>query len=383
MIVCALSVFSALVVFSFAQGTNVAKDEFSLLNSKYQLMAVEPFDNGDQEASSLSYLFTPDMLTANTFNAFSPEVELIVKLKNENDSSSFKGIFLLRLKTYADPVEIAEQYGSISLVSYAEPNFAVELSDDVKTNSFKAVGDVKLSDSDSDAGVVVAVVDSGVDTNHKDLKNRIVKGYDFISNSEVVSDDYGHGTHVAGIITSNSSAKIMPIKFTDGKKGKISNLVKAIKFAVDNDVDVINLSLGLKQKSSLLKDAIVYASEENIPVVAAAGNYNTSDKYYPAAYSDAIAVTALAKDGTKLRQSNFGTWVDYSVVAQDIYSTMPNDKYGFATGTSQAASKVSAKIAEILKNKRDATIEDILLELDEMATLKDGEKPSDILGLTL
>lgn len=131
-------------------------------------------------------------------------------------------------------------------------------------------------------------------------------------------------------------------------------------FAVDNHADVINLSLGLREKSSLLADAVNYAFAKGVPIAAAAGNYNTNKQYYPAAYDNVIAVAGLAKDGAKLPQSNFGTWVDYSVVAQDILSDAPGNKYAYATGTSQAVAFVSAKIARILERTKNADVKAVL-----------------------
>lgn len=334
------------------------KEDLAFLNSQYGLTEVEAL-NGSNKLSSV---FASDLIQTNIFDIFKPKKELIVKLKSDS-LSSFSDVFLLKLRTNTDLQEIAKQYESIDAVLYAEPNFQVELNDD----SNVVTENVSVS-TDISTDVVVAVVDSGVDINHKDLKDRIVSGYDFVSDDQDVSDDYGHGTHVAGIIASNSSAKIMPIKFTDGKTGKMSDLAKSIKFAVDNNADVINLSLGLGEKSALLMDSIDYAFKKDIPVVSAAGNYNSSKKYYPAAYGKAIAVTGLANDGNKLPQSNFGTWVDYSVKAQDILSTIPGDDYGYATGTSQAAPFVTAKIVKILVDGKVSGIRSILLELDKIST---------------
>jgi len=372
------------LVFSFCLKTsNGERTNLSSLNSKYGLIAAEPLGDNNKDYSSLSYMFNSDISKVSVLDIFKPEKELIVKLESDSDLAALGNIFLLRLRTNADPQEIAKQYELIDGVSYAEPNFQIELSD---YDDLGPEDDVNISGGSkvaTDLSVIVAVIDSGVDIKHKDLEDRIVLGYNFVSGNENVSDGYGHGTHVAGIIASNSSAKIMPIKFTDGKKGKMSDLAKAIKFAVDNDAGVINLSLGLSEKSSLLKNFIDYAFKNNIPIVAAAGNYNTSKKYYPAAYSKVIAVAGLANDDTKLPQSNFGSWVDYSVKAQDISSTMPGDNYGYATGTSQAAPFVSAEIVKILENTKDSSIKSILLELDKNSTPLNTGKFAWLLGKEL
>jgi subtilisin family serine protease len=369
--------FLALFLFPACSEKTETTEEIALLNFEYGLMDVEPLGNSNGQSPSLAYNFVPNLSQTNILDIFKDKKELVVRLKNDKNPSSLDDVFLLKLRTNTDLKEIAEKYKSIDIVSYAEPNFTIELSD---------YDEIKVADTSEEdepvpnSNIVVAVIDSGVDINHKDLKDRIVTGYNFVDSNEDISDDYGHGTHVAGIVASNSSAKIMPIKFTDGKIGKMSDLAKAIKFAVNNNADIINLSLGLKEKSSLLSESIDYAFKNDIPVVAAAGNYNSSKKYYPAAYGKVIAVTGLKNDGTKLPQSNYGTWVDYSVKAQDILSTTPGDNYGYATGTSQAAPFITAKIAWILENKKDSNIRFILSELDKISTSLNTGKFALLLG---
>lgn len=379
LLLCTLALF----IFSSCSKTLDKKEEkLSQLNSKYRLVSAEPLGDTNKY-SSLVYSFDQNLYQANILDAFKPEKELILKFKSDVKTSALDDVFLLKLRTNEDTQEIAKQYQSIDFVLYAEANFEVELS---AYNEFAPKANVDMSEESKDAtdsNIIVAVIDSGVDINHKDLKDRIVSGYNFISDDKDVMDDYGHGTHVAGIIASNSSAKIMPIKFTDGKKGKISDLAKAIKFAVDNDADIINLSLGLNEKSSLLMDSVDFAIKNEIPVVAAAGNYNTSKKYYPAAYNEVIAVTGLANDGTKLPQSNFGTWVDYSAKAQDVLSTTLGDNYGYATGTSQAAPFISAGVANILGNKKDANLKFIISSLNKISTPAGTGKLTNLLGRTI
>lgn len=362
LLVVPLMIFSAC-----AKVGDTNERELSQLNLKYGLTEIEALDGSSDQ------IFAADILKTNTFEANEPQRELILKLNKE--------VFLLKLRTSADTSEIAQQYATINAVEYAEPNFQVELAGNSSTkeatNSSSQVVDSENSD------ITVAVIDSGVDIKHNDLKNRVVEGYNVLDDNKDVTDNAGHGTHIAGIIANNSNAKIMPIKFTNGKKGKLSDLAKAINFAVDNNANIINLSLGLTEKSSLLKESIEHAYENNIPVVAAAGNYNTNKKYYPAAYSEVIAVSGLANSGEKLPQSNFGTWVDYSVKAQDILSTMPDNKKSYATGTSQAAPFISAKIVEILELATDLDIESLIQQLDEASKPIETGKFAFLLGKTL
>ncbi len=146
----------------------------------------------------------------------------------------------------------------------------------------------------------------------------------------------------------------------------MSALIKSIKFAADNGSQIINLSLGLKTDSKVLDEAISYAQNKNIIIVAAAGNYNTDAKYYPAAAPDVIAVAALDKKDQKLYQSNYGSWVDFSALGQDIYSTSLNNNYTYRTGTSQAAPFVTAKLVDLISiADEDYKISDIISQLKE------------------
>lgn len=356
--------------------------KLSSLNTKYGLVSVESLDYENSDSDNLGYIFVPDLLTTSVFDFLKPQIELLVKFKSGGNVYFLKNIFVLKLRTGADPKEIAKQYESIDIISYAEPNFDVELSEslDSAVESDENAGEDSENSSKSD--IVVAVIDSGVDIAHKDLKDKIVSGYDFVSKDENPNDNYGHGTHIAGIIAKNSSAKIMPIKFTDGKTGKVSDLAKSIKFAADNGADVINLSLGLSERSNLLRDSVDYAAKKNIPMVAAAGNYNTSKKYYPAAYGKVVSVTGLANNGSKLPLSNYGTWIDYSVKAQDVYSTKPGDSYGYGTGTSQAAPFISAKIAGILESGENVDFNEIISDLNKISVPAGTGKYLGLLGRT-
>jgi len=198
--------------------------------------------------------------------------------------------------------------------------------------------------------VVVAVIDSGVDVTHPDLSGVVVSSWNFMNDSSEVSDELGHGTHTAGIIAKNSpTARIMALKFSDGTNGGLSELIAAIRYAVDNGADIINLSLGFRQDVQSVREVLDYANSKGVIVVAAAGNHRSDEKYYPAALDNVIGVTGLRKNGERLPTSNFGEWVDFSIVAQDVYSTAPGGTYGYRTGTSQAAALVTAVIANQLQ----------------------------------
>jgi len=354
-------------------------NKLSLLNDKYGLIKVESLS--EQNEQEIASLFLADSMKVDLFNALKPEKEIIVKMLSNNDKDEeLQNLFILRLKTDANIDEIVKSYEGLEVVNYAEPNYEITLGEVSKIQRTKKKI-IRLQETKDDA--VVAVIDSGVDVEHKLLKGKTVEGWDFIADKENMDDEFGHGTHVAGIIVNNSSAKIMPVKFTDGKEGKMSNLLKGIKFAVDNKADIINLSLGLEEKTKALQEAINYAEKKGVIVVAAAGNNNSNKQFYPAAYSTVYAVAALNNKGEKLYQSNYGKWIDYSVKAQDIYSTLPDNKYGYKTGTSQAAPYLSAEIADILAANPKADKTDINTELEKSSIVYLTGKYSELLGREL
>ena len=221
------------------------------------------------------------------------------------------------------------------------------------------------------SSVIVAVVDTGVDTDHSDLIDNLIAGQNFVSDIDgnVYPDDYddqnGHGTHVAGIIGACGNngtgvagtawqVKIMPVRVLDAEgNGYTSTIAKGINWAVENGANIINLSLGGKSNDPLLKTAIDNAVAHGVTVIAAAGNHDSFNSStavcYPAQYANVIAVAALDADGNVASYSNYGPAVDFCAPGGDtntaIYSTLNNDTYGYEAGTSMACPHISGLAA--------------------------------------
>ncbi len=171
-------------------------------------------------------------------------------------------------------------------------------------------------------GVIVAVIDTGVSRVPDLSDTEFVDGYDFVNNRTDASDDNGHGTHVAGTIAQSTNndfgvagvayeAKLMPLKVLSASGGgEISDIAEAIRFAADHDADVINMSLGGAGASQLLEDAVNYAYNKGVVIVAAAGNSNQNAAGFPARYPHVISVSALDSTGQKAPYSNYGAGVD-------------------------------------------------------------------------
>ena len=215
-------------------------------------------------------------------------------------------------------------------------------------------------------GVVVAIIDTGVQMDHPVLSNSLTSArYDFIDEDSTPNDEFphldkdgdglfdeaaGHGTHIAGIVHLVApKAKIMPLRVLDSEgHGTDFNVSKAIEYAQEHGANIINLSLGSIAQSSMIDDAVKDASEKGILVVAAAGNLNVPDPQWPAAGTCVIGVTAVGATDAKSSYSNYGSWVKVAAPGDGIYSTFPISGYATWSGTSMATPFVAGEAALLL-----------------------------------
>ncbi|HWP80767.1 MAG TPA: S8 family serine peptidase [Candidatus Acidoferrum sp.] len=234
-------------------------------------------------------------------------------------------------------------------------------------------------------GVTVAVVDTGVDLSHPDLESNLWSdgggdhGYDFVNDDARPEDENGHGTHVAGIIAAAKNdggvvgvaygAQIMAVKVLDGDgSGSYSGIVSGIRYAVENEADIINMSLGGFGYSQAMADVLALAQNAGVLVVVAAGNEAhptayAGDDYYGAFVTPADmpgVLTVMAMDTEENAEgdwlagfSNYdagpGEGVEYELMAPgvDLLSTAPGGGYAYMSGTSMA-SPVAAGAAAVL-----------------------------------
>jgi uncharacterized protein YjdB len=214
--------------------------------------------------------------------------------------------------------------------------------------------------------VTVAVIDSGIDTSHEDLQGSIADGgYDFYDNSSDISDDNGHGTNVSGIISaqynnykgiagidSKIGVKILPLKTADSNGDTLlSDLISAIDYAIDKKIDIINLSMGSNEYSSIENGEIQKAINSGIVVVAAAGNDGNTSYTYPASYDNVISVGATDQNNNKASFSNYNDRVSLSAPGVNILTTDRSGGYAYADGTSFSTPMVSS-VAALLKSVR-------------------------------
>jgi thermitase len=207
-------------------------------------------------------------------------------------------------------------------------------------------------------GVIIAVLDTGIDRNHEDLIGQVIAEKNFTT-SPTSGDVYGHGTKIAGIIAANTNGigivgvapdvKLLSVKIADDTgMCKASDLAEGIIWAVDMGADVINISVEIQEPYSKLENALSYAWNKGAIIIAAAGNHGNQYPVYPAAYADVVSVTATREDNSLAPLSNYGEWIDLAAPGYQIYSTFPGNKYGYITGTSFATGYVSGIAALLL-----------------------------------
>ncbi len=207
------------------------------------------------------------------------------------------------------------------------------------------------------SGVRVAVIDTGVDYNHPDLASNYLGGYDYVNNDNDPMDDHSHGTHVAGTVVAIDNdigvlgiapdVGIYALKAADaGGSCSYSDIIASINWAVENNADVITMSLG-GSYSSTLKTACDNAYESGVVLVGAAGN-SGGPVIYPAGYGSVIAVSATDSNDVKASWSSYGPEVELAAPGVSVYSTMPGSSYGYKSGTSMATPHVTGSVALLL-----------------------------------
>jgi subtilisin family serine protease len=230
------------------------------------------------------------------------------------------------------------------------------------------------------SNVVVAVLDSGVNANQPDFAGRILPGYDFVNATPNMTDDFGHGTAVTGVIAANGNngmgvagvaydCSVLPVKVMDSSGfAPYSTIAAGIKYAVDNGARVINLSIAGMSPSATLQQAIDYAWSNNVVVVAAAGNNADSTPQYPAACDHVLSVASTAPNDSLSYFSSFGSYVKISAPGETIWTTQSdlNNPYGPWRGTS-FASPVVAAVAALVISANPALSNDQVVSLLEQS----------------
>ncbi|MBI3543128.1 MAG: S8 family serine peptidase [Deltaproteobacteria bacterium] len=276
------------------------------------------------------------------------------------------------------------------------------LENTVGNSHIHAVDAWKLEEGSRD--IVVAVIDTGLDANHPDIKPNLWHekgtnnyGWDFVANKPNPIDDHSHGTHVAGILGAALNSKagisgvahkvsIMAVKYYSEKNTGAENLknsIKALNWAIDHGANIINYSGGGPEFSAEEFAALKRAREKGILLVAAAGNERQNSDlpenfYYPCAYrlDNIVCVSAINIHNELLPSSNWGhVRVDVAAPGENILSTVPGGKYAYMSGTSQATAFVTGLAALLLSKNRSLHPEQVRdlvrASADKLPSLRD------------
>lgn len=307
------------------------------------------------------------------------------------------------------------------LARYVEPNMRLRIATVPNDPGWrgkwglqKIRADYAWNTTTGDPSVVIAIVDTGVDWNHPDLAANIwnntdeiagnhkdddgngfvddVRGWDFVDTSATVypgedgtvrdndpMDFHGHGTHCAGIASAVGNnglgvcgatwnCKIMAVRA--GYKGsdgngylELDDAAAAIIYAADNGADIISCSWGAYEDSQIIRDAVEYAYDAGVLLVAAAGNDMRDDKLYPAAYDQVIAVSATNQFDGAAWFTNFGEWIELAAPGVDINSTIFDDSYEEMSGTSMATPCVAGVAALVWSRFPDMSRDEVRAQL--------------------
>lgn len=198
------------------------------------------------------------------------------------------------------------------------------------------------------AGVVIAVIDTGCDPNHPDIKKNLVGSYNFINNTVDATDGNGHGSHVCGTIAAIDNgkgivgvapeSKILALKaLSDNGTGSLEHVANAIRYAADHGADIITMSLGSTYKSLEIKQSIDYADSRGCLIFCAAGNSGAEvDIMYPARFPKTFSIGAIDQNFNRTNFTCSGDSLDFLSPGVDIMSIVPNNSYALMTGTSMS-----------------------------------------------
>ncbi len=270
-----------------------------------------------------------------------------------------KNAYEMLLET--EGVKSVEEDQVVALEDFPESQQEVSTTDHLAWGANRIGTDnllLNMNEEQKNRPVVVAVLDTGVSSNHSALSGRLLEGTSMmgVDNTE---DFHGHGTHVSGIIadvTKGTQVKILPVQVLSGTtgKGSILGVASGIQWAVSHNADVINMSLTAKYSSvggsHYLEKVTRQALANQTVVVSAAGNYATDTGFYcPAHVPDLLCVSAINSKDELAYFTNYGDAVDLAAPGVSIYSSIPGNKYGNKSGTSMAAPYVAAA-ASLLKS---------------------------------
>ncbi|UCD74514.1 MAG: S8 family serine peptidase [Phycisphaerales bacterium] len=302
----------------------------------------------------------------------------------KNDPTGVHPLAMVRvahLTAGSDVPALSEQLRAYEGIRYAHPNYIMRpafIPNDPFWNDQYGPQIIEAPEAwdttTGSASTLVAVADTGINFNHEDFQNGMiwtnpgeipgngvdddnngyiddVHGWDCLSDDNDPTDTSGHGSHVSGILAARlnnsigiagiAQVTIIPLQvFTPG--GTWEAITEAIYYATDNGASALNYSGGGYGGDGSLSDACQYAWDNGMTVVAAAGNYNGSTPFYPAAYPPVLAISGTDSNDNRYSSSNYGNWIDVAAPGVDVYSCGADGPYDYFHGTGTSMSSPHA-----------------------------------------
>jgi subtilisin family serine protease len=325
------------------------------------------------------------------------------------------GLYLLYAEGVEEIESLAEQLSGDVAVDWAEANYVEETPEGVRMMVINAVGGTFAEYEDQaiaerigldlahgvtrGEGVIVAVLDSGVDPTHEALAGRIAPGgFDFVADdpdpweeANALDDDgdgltdegFGHGTMVAGIVGLVApEARIVPIRVLDDEgRADAFRIVEAIAHALESGADVLNMSFGVPQEISAIGHLVDLCRTQGVVVVAGAGNQSREDPpYFPAVHESSFMITALDSLDCKADFADWNPRVLVSAPGTGVRSAYPGGEWGLGSGCSFATPFITGEVGLILSLWPELTpreveerVEDAVQEIDDL----EGNEPYD------
>lgn len=291
-----------------------------------------------------------------------------------------------------------DRFRTDDTIANVDVNAAVELYGDYHSWGIEAMAldqaGAVIDSATTFPEVRVAIIDTGCDVGliEKYYPGKIAETYNTLdSSTETMYDVHGHGTHIAGTIAEGtpSNVKIVPVKVSDGKTQFLANIIAAIDYiAYYEKADVINMSFGSEYDFATLHIAIEAASQKNIISVAASGNDNSSQTFYPAGFDNTISISSTDSQLMKSDFSNYGDTIDFAAPGTDIMSTIsrdirtpddsPENDFGSMSGTSMATPHAASAVAILKSYNKNLTKYDAVNLLKEYAVKDLGDPGKDI-----
>ncbi|MDW8145147.1 MAG: S8 family serine peptidase [Roseiflexaceae bacterium] len=277
--------------------------------------------------------------------------------------------YLLRFTRLLDTQALIARLNGTPGVVYAEPNRerrSLRVPSDEGIDRQWSLAVIQAFDAwtiTTGSDIIIAILDTGVSPSHPDLRGRVLPGFDFVNIDDDPRDDDGHGTFAAGVAAAEGDngigvagvcwrCRILPVKVLNRRgRGNDAAIAAGIRFAVDRGARIISMSFGGPDNSRVLREAVAYAQERGVLLVAASGNGQAEGNLpnYPAAYPGVLAVSATGPDDGVTSFSTTGDFVALAAPGAGVWSTLwrrtTGDTYGAADGTSAACPYVAGAAA--------------------------------------